>query len=202
MMNGRGCLILIACSGLAAHAGAQSFSLTLVASASTITAGDSFTVEVYGDADVGTHIFGGVFGLASDSPLVSAMTWTPAAWSIINQDGGYAGKGNYNSVLFGQVILPGVPPFDQPAIGSELEGRVGQFVIEIRSGVEGVIDLMPLLGAGEGLEVYDVGTGRSFRSIDGDISLRGAEVRVSIPAPTGAALLALACAIPTRRKPR
>jgi hypothetical protein len=86
-------------------------------SVSSTVEGGSFTVTVFGDADTGSHLLGGAFGLSSDSALIDSMSWTNAAWSAFNTDGGYAGNGNYNEVIFGQLVIPGIFP---PAPGSEL----------------------------------------------------------------------------------
>ena len=101
---------LIAVAGIASVAAAQNFSLSMTPSVSQTVEGGNFTVTVYGDADMGSHILGGAFGLSSDSALIDSMTWSPAAWSAFNTDGGYAGNGNYNEVIFGQLVIPGIFP--------------------------------------------------------------------------------------------
>ena len=108
---------LIAVAGMASVAAAQNFSIDLTPSASSVAEGTSFTVSVYGNADQGTHLLGGEFSLVSGSGLIDSMTWSNAAWSGFNTDGGYAGGGDYNSVIFGQLVIPPIFP---PAPGTVL----------------------------------------------------------------------------------
>ena len=109
---------LIAVAGMASVAAAQNFSIDLTPSASSVAEGTSFTVSVYGNADQGTHLLGGEFSLVSGSGLIDSMTWSNAAWSGFNTDGGYAGGGDYNSVIFGQLVIPPIFPPAPVAISS------------------------------------------------------------------------------------
>ena len=122
---------LIAVAGIASVAAAQNFSLSMTPSVSQTVEGGNFTVTVYGDADMGSHILGGAFGLSSDSALIDSMTWSPAAWSAFNTDGGYAGNGNYNEVIFGQLVIP--------VIDFQLVASTGDFSLQSVDSVSGAL---------------------------------------------------------------
>ena len=189
---------LIAVAGIASVASAQNFSLSLVPSATSVAQSGSFTMSVYGDADMGTHMLGGSFSLSSDSALVSNMSWANAAWSAFNTDGGYAGNGNYNAVIFGQLIIPGVPPFDQPAPGSELTGLIGTFTVTVGADA-GDIDFGLNAEDPFSLQTIDINTGGLFDNSQGQISLGSARVTVT-PAPSALALLGLGGIAAGRRR--
>ena len=195
-------LALVALAGFATAATAgNSFSLSIVGAPATVdtSAGAvTITVDVIGDASFGTHMLGGAFGVQSDSALVSSMTWSNAAWSSFNTDGGYAGNGNYNDVIFGQLVLPGVPPFDVPAMGSELGQAIGSFQIVIAEGF-GSIELAFTNASPFNLEVIDANSGATANSANGDLSLNGATIRV-VPAPSAMALLGLGGLVAGRRR--
>ncbi len=186
---------LIAVAGIASIASAQNFSLTIETSATEVAEGGSFTLSVYGDADQGTHLLGGAFSLTSDSALVDSMSWTNAAWSAFNSDGGDAGNGNYNEVIFGQLVIPGIFP---PAAGSENGSLIGSFQVNLGAGT-GLIDFD--LGAGSpfSLQTVDSVSGAQFDDRNGQISL--GSVRVSVtPAPSAMALLGLGGIAAGRRR--
>ena len=167
-------------AGLASVAAAQNFSLSLVPNVSTIEPGGSFTLSVYGDADVGTHMLGGAFSLESNGECISSMQWTNAAWSSFNTDGGFAGDGDYNQVVFGQLVIPGIFP---PAAGSELGSLIGTFAVVLDPGIgDFVLDFQLIAAAPFTLETVDAVTGQSFQSTSGNLTLGSARVGL-IPSP-------------------
>ena len=191
-------LTLIAIAGMASVASAQNFSLTISAP-TFVDEGAVFTIDVSGDADIGTHMLGGSFSLSSGSGLISNMTWTAASWSSFNEEDGYSGNGDYGSVVFGQLILPGIPPFDQGAPGSELGGIIGSFQITLVA--EGTGDIVFSLNAEDPftLETIDPSNGDGGNSADGNLTLNGATVTVT-PAPSALALLGLGGIAAGRRR--
>ena len=191
-------IALIAVAGMAtiASAGAD-FSLSIVAP-TEVAEGATFTVDVLGDASVGTHMLGGSFSMSSGSALISNMTWANAAWSSFNTDGGYAGNGNYNAVVFGQIVIPGIPGFDTPHAGSVLGSRIGSFQVTLGAGT-GSIEFALNGGSPFSLETITQGVSGSNQSSQGNLSLNGATVRVT-PAPSAMALLGLGGLVAGRRR--
>lgn len=188
---------LIAVAGIASVAAAQNFSLTVVPSTTSVAEGGTFTLSVYGDADQGTHMLGGAFSLSSDSALVDSMSWSNAAWSAFNTDGGDAGNGNYNEVIFGQLVIPGIFP---PAAGSELGGLIGSFQVNLAAAGAGIIDFQ--LNASTGpfsLQSVDSVSGALFDNSNGQLSLGSTRVTVT-PAPSALALLGLGGIAAGRRR--
>jgi len=196
---------LIAVAGLASAAAAGGASLSIVASAATVdTTGASATVTlaVYGDA-VGTAIAGGEFALTASggAGLVSDMTGAAAAWGALGgQDNGHAGDGNYNGLIFGQLIFP---PFINPAAESMLgNGPVllGNITVTIAADTSGVIDWSTAAGAGDFiLEVFtDDGAAGIFEQLTA-VSHGSASVNV-VPAPSAMALLGLGGLVAGRRR--
>ena len=184
-------------AGLASVASAQNFSLSLVPSAGTIEPGGSFTLSVYGDADVGTHFLGGAFSLESNGSCISSMQWTNAAWSVFNTDGGFAGDGDYNEVIFGQIVIPGIFP---PAPGSELGELIGSFTVQLDAGIGDFWIDFNLVGASPfTLETVDSVTGQTFRSSDGNLTLGSASVGL-IPSPGALSMLGLSGLLVSRRR--
>lgn len=189
--------IAIAVAGSATLAGAQDFSLSLTPSTSFTAVGGSFSLTVYGDASVGTHLLGGGFSLESNGECVVGMTWTPADWSQFNTDGGYAGDGDYSEVVFGQLVIGGIFP---PAPGSELGNAIGSFTVFIDPAM-GDFAISFSLVASEpfALETVDAVTGETFRSSAGTLSLGSATVSV-VPAPGALPLLGLGVLAAARRR--
>ena len=188
---------LIAVAGIASVAAAQNFSLSMTPSVTSTGQGGSFTVTVFGDADVGTHFSGGAFALSSDSALIDSMTWSPAAWSAFNTDGGYAGNGNYNEVIFGQLVLP---PVFLPGAGSELGSALGSFQVNLVAEGAGVIDFQLIASTGDfSLQSVDSASGALFDDSNGQLSLGGGSVTVT-PAPSALALLGLGGIAAGRRR--
>jgi len=192
-------LALIAVAGMASVASAQNFSLSVSGAPASVAEGAVFTIDVVGDSDFGTHMLGGSFSMSTGSALIDSMTWTPASWSAFNTDNGYAGGGDYNAVIFGQLVIPGVPPFDVPAAGSEVGSAIGSFQVTLAASGTGVIDFALAAGSPFSLEVLDVNTGASANSGSGQLALNGASVNVT-PAPSALALLGLGGIAAGRRR--
>ena len=191
--------VIMACAaGLASTAAAQNFSLALVPGVSTLDpSGGTFTLSVYGDADVGSHLLGGAFSLESNGDCITDMQWNPAAWSAFNTDGGYAGNGDYNEVVFGQLVIPGIFP---PAAGSELGGLIGSYTVTLDP-LLGDISLDFALVAGQPftLETVDSVTGETFQSSSGNLSLGSTSI-VVVPTPGALAMLGLGGLAASRRR--
>ena len=192
---------MLAVAGLVGTAGAQDFSLSIAGAPATVdvTGGATITIDIIGNASVGTHMLGGSFALVSGHPLITDISWNPASWSSFNTDGGYDGNGNYNPVIFGQLVIPGVPPFDVPAAGSELGSAIGSFQIVIGAGFLGVMDLFLVAQDPFSLQVIDLVTGETFQSSDGNLTLNGASIQVT-PSPSSLALIGLGGLAVTRRR--
>ena len=189
---------VIAVAGLATIASAQEFSLSIGAP-TAVASGTIFSIDIFGDASVGTHMLGGAFSLISNSgSQITNMTWIPAAWSVFNTDGGYAGNGNYNQVIFGQIVIPGIPGFDLPAAGSELGGLIGSF--EVTLGLNApCLDFTIVAGAPFTLETITQGVSGSFQSTSDNLILNGAFIG-PCPSPSSIALLGLGGLVAGRRR--
>lgn len=185
-------------AGLASISSAQNFSLTLAPSVTTLDSigGGLFTIDVYADADVGTHIDECAFGLQSNSFGVTDIVWTPAEWAAYSFDDGYAGNGNHNTVNFGQVIIPGILP---PSPDSYLGQRVGSFVV---STIEfyGVFDFDLVARDTYSLRVYDEVSGSFYANEPTNLSLYGFSINAVAPAPPSAAALMLSGLMCSRRR--
>ena len=180
-------IALIAVAGFAYSASAQDFSLSITAP-STIAEGSVFTIDVIGDASVGTHMLGGGFSLLSTGAMpIDNIVWTPADWSAFNTDGGHTGNGNYDEVIFGQLVIPDIPGFDVPAAGSELGQRIGSFQVTL--GPVGFSSVHLTLVASDpfALQVIDINTGETWQNTDGNLVL--GEYIFNYPTPSTLALL-------------
>ncbi len=190
-------ILAAAIAGCASAAAAQNFSLSIVPSTTIISPSSSFTLSVYGDADVGTHLLGGAFSIDSNGDCVQSMQWTPAAWSAFNTDGGYAGGGDYNQVVFGQLVIPGIFP---PAPGSENGSLIGSFLVQMDPAIgDFSIDFQLVAGSPFTLETVDAVTGDTYQSTSGNLTLGSATVSV-IPAPGVVSLLGMGGLMCTRRR--
>lgn len=190
-------ILAAAIAGLASNASAQNFSLSLVPSATSPAPSSSFTISVFGDADVGTHLLGGAFSIESNGECVQSMQWTPAAWSAFNTDGGYAGSGDYNTVIFGQLVIPGIFP---PAPGSENGSLIGSFLVQLDPGIgDFSITFNLVAGSPFTLETVNAVTGDTYQSSSGNLTLGSATVSV-IPAPGVLSLLGLSGLAASRRR--
>jgi hypothetical protein len=190
-------ILAAAIAGSASAAAAQNFSLSIVPSTTIISPSSSFTLSVYGDADVGTHLLGGAFSIDSNGDCVQSMQWTPAAWSAFNTDGGYAGGGDYNQVVFGQLVIPGIFP---PAPGSENGSLIGSFLVQMDPAIgDFSINFQLVAGSPFTLETVDAVTGDTYQSSSGNLTLGSATVSV-IPAPGVVSLLGMGGLMCTRRR--
>ena len=194
-------VVFASVAGLASIAAAQNFTLSIVPSASTISEGGTFTLSVYGDADVGTHLLGGAFSLETNNGCIDSMSWTPAAWSSFNSDGGDAGDGNYNEVIFGQLVIPGIFP---PAAGSEVGALIGSFQVSMGfgGGDGAVLDFQLVAGSPFTLETVDGATGDTYQSSSGSLTLGNARVIsfACVPTPGSCSLLCVGGLIFARRR--
>lgn len=185
-------------AGLASISSAQHFSLTLAPSVMTLDTigGGLFTIDVYADADVGTHIDECAFGLQSNSFGVTDIVWTPAEWAAYSFDDGYVGNGNHNTVNFGQVIIPGILP---PSPDSYLGQRVGSFVV---STIEfyGVLDFDLVARDTYSLRVYDELSGSFYANKPTNLSLYGFSINAVAPAPSSVAAIMMSGLMCTRRR--
>ncbi len=197
-------IIAMTLAGIAVSVSGHEFSLIVSATATDIgLSGTYVELNVYGDASVGTHMVGGAFSLSSDSSSITSMRWVPADWSMFNSDGGYAGNGNYNEVVFGQLLIPNAPPFDMPAPGSDLGNLIGTFMVNfLDPGSDGIIDFQLLAGNQFTLEVIDEHIGEFYNDLGNDLEL-GSFRLYATPSPSSVALIAIAGGIMTckRRRP-
>ena len=182
-------IALIAVAGIAYSASAQDFNLS-IHGPTEIAEGAVFSIDVIGDASVGTHMLGGGFSLVTSfgESLIENIVWTPAAWSAFNSDNGYDGNGSHNGVIFGQLIIPDIPGFDVPAAGSGLGQAIGSFQITTGA-LNGVSSFTMELVAADpfSLQVIDITTGDTFSSADGNLLLDS--FTIVFPAPSTLALI-------------
>lgn len=190
-------MIAAAIAGCASVSGAQNFSLFLVPSVTAPAPSSSFTLTVYGDADIGTHLLGGAFSIESNGECVQSMQWMPAAWSAFNTDGGYAGDGDYNQVVFGQLVIPGIFP---PAPGSENGSHIGSFLVQLDPAIGDFSITFDLVAASPfTLETVDAVSGETYQSSSGNLTLGSATVAI-IPAPGVLSLIGLGGLAASRRR--
>ena len=192
-------VLLIALAGLTTAASAEDFSLSMEGP-SVVDGSSVFTIDIIGDSTFGTHMLGGTFGIVnSGDQVVTDMTWTPS-WSYFNTDHGHAGGGNYNQVVFGQLILPHPPPLGGPAPGSELGSSVGSFQITVDTDMEfweielGFVTYEPFT-----LEIFDNNSWATMNDTQGNLILNDITIR-SVPAPSALALLGFGGLAASRRR--
>ena len=192
-------LAIVAVAGLASAASAQNYSLSIVGAPAQVNSGTqtTFTIDVVGNADWGTHLVGGGFTISNggDAGIVTDMSGSVAAWAALGlNDGGHQGEGNYDQFVFGQLVFP---PAFPPAAGSELGAVIASFQVTIAADSEGVIEFN--LGAGSpfSLSIFD-GTA-SVDDTSGALSLGSATINV-VPAPSAMALLGLGGLVAGRRR--
>lgn len=205
------CILLAAVAGLGMIAAAgpvEDFSLSLVGPVS-VDGGTSITIEVYGDSSYGTHFFGGGFNLATsgDTDAIADIRWSPAEWSTANTPGEYDGNGNYNGLVFGQIVaftdLIDFPPAD----GSELGNQIGSFQVDFHVGEVCSIDfdLTALPNPNHYMLstlYFDVAnrTVPFLNSNEGNLALNGMTINALSPSPSGVALLGFGGFAATRRR--
>jgi hypothetical protein len=199
-------LALVAVAGLASVAAAQSGSLSITASATTVdttVAGATVTLSVWGDADFGTAIAGGSFSLsaAGGAGVVGDMVGAAADWAALGfQDNGHGGDGNYNGLIFGQLIFP---PFIPAAAESMLGASpvlLGTFVVTAVQNSVGTVDWSTgALGNETVMEIFtDDGGAGVFTSLT-TADFGGVSVNF-VPAPSAMALLGLGGLVAGRRR--
>ena len=214
-------VLLIAIAGFTTAAVAEDFILSIAGAPATVdaTSGAVFTIDVIGDASVGTHMSGGGFSFGSGSnSMIEDIVWTPANWSAFNADGGYAGNGEYNNIVFGQLLsFPGTPECGSPALDSELGERIGSFQITLAEGSQGQLNLNLTEHQGDNVpftfEVFEwldgppngcpvtgrLGDHFNDSELGGNIIFNGASINV-VPAPSSLALLGLGGLAASRRR--
>ena len=204
-------VLLLAAAGFASAAAAQTGSLAIVGPTGTIdTSGGAatFTISVYADADFGTAVAGGGFSLSADvidwsggAGIVTDMVGSTPDWAALGfQDNGHAGDGNYNGLIFGQLIFPPfIPAAPESMLGSG-PVLVGTFAVTIAADSAGVVDWST--GGGVGpfvLEVFTDDGGAGTMTQLTDLDFGGVSVNV-VPAPSAMALLGLGGLVAGRRR--
>ncbi len=200
--------MVIGVAGLATTAFAQNFSLWLEPSSMTPTG--TFTVSVYGDADVGTAYHTSTFGLSVASlggdNQISNITWDLALEFayVPSFDLGYGGNGTHLGIQFAHLPLSlcgGV--FDCGVSYGEL---IGSFTIE--TDLHAMGDYQISLIAGPDVDpsvpytfgVYDEMTWDVYNDSQGSLTMTGTTVTI-VPAPAGIASL-LICGLLSARRTR
>lgn len=190
----------------AASAASFTFTLSIVGAPATITSGPggaTFTMNVIGDANFGTHVLSSNYALASNSSLVTNIQYNPPAWSMFTTDAGYLGNGNYGQANLGQLLIFGQPPFDIPGPGSALPNAdLGSFEVTVGPNTFGVLTFNLLPGGPFTLETIDMINGSTQRgrgSNNNILILNGASINV-VPAPSVMALLGLGGLVAGRRR--
>jgi hypothetical protein len=140
-------------------------------------------------------MFGGTFGIQSDSTSIIDMQWQPAIWSVFNEDGGYAGNGNYNHVIFGQLLPDFFPLPDSSLLGNP----IGSFQVTIAADQFGLAEMSIVPGDPFTLQTYDRVSGLLYESSNGNLTLNGTTLTI-VPAPGAASLLAFAGVVVARRR--
>ena len=201
-------VIMAAVAGLASGAAAQTASLSIVASQPTVdtTLTTSFTLSVYAESSIGTHVTGAAFNVNGfGSSVVNSMTASSAAWGGLGfEDLGHDGNGS-SGMIMGQItFLPFIPPNAASALGNG-PVYIGSFVVELA--VETYVDYEWTLGGGIGtfaLEVIDVNAnpgGNPPGEITQitDVEFGSVAIR-TVPAPSSLALLGFGGLVAGRRR--
>ncbi len=198
-------VVTLGVCGLASSALAQNFSLWLEPSSMTPTG--TFTVSVYGDADVGTAYLSGAFGLSVESVAgesqVSNITWDLPLNGLFQYfDYGYGGNGTHLGTSFFQLIVPSCGMiFDCGISYGEL---IGSFTIEMDPGAMGDYEISLLsapdldLPVQHTFEVYDEVSGSVYNDTQGTLTMTGTTVTI-VPAPAGLGSLLFSGLLAVRR---
>lgn len=195
-------------AGMAFPCAAQNFSLWL--EPSSMTPNGTFTVGVYGDADVGTAYLAGSFGLSVESLAgenqVSNITWDlhySGGLGLAQYfDYGYGGNGTHLGTSFYQVVVPSCGMiFD---CGTSYGELIGSFTIEMDPHAMGDYEISLLsapdlnLPVQHTFEVYDETTGDLYNDSQGTLTLTGTTVTI-VPAPAGLGSLLFCSLLASRR---
>jgi len=200
----RNAVVLMTMAGIASAAGAQTASLSIVASHATwdSTVTSTITLSVYASADFGTHIVGGGFSLSAvGGESVIGMDAAAASWGALGEnDRGYAGDGNYTGLVFGQLVFP---PLFPPNAASDFTGGevfVASVVVELSQvqfgGVEWTLGADPL-GGGVVLQVFDAADNSTT---DVTVANFGSAAIFVVPSPSVLAVLGLGGLVAGRRR--
>lgn len=214
--------LVIALAGLTTAAVAEDFILSIAGAPATIDAtnGAVFTIDVIGDATIGTHIAAGVFGLSSGSnSMITNIQWTPDPMYAFVTDEGYDGEGNNGLVVVGNIFnLPCIlgdgdgDGDDDPLMDLLLGSAIGQFQITLAPGSFGELNLDLIAGP-----TFSPNIAFSMQAVTpnyddifeiwplfddgmpgGNLILNGASINV-VPAPSALALLGFSGFAATRR---
>ena len=201
-------VIMAAVAGLASGAAAQTASLSIVASQATVdtTLTTSFTLSVYAESSIGTHVTGAAFNINGfGSNMINSMTASSAAWGGLGfEDLGHDGNGS-SGMIMGQItFLPFIPPNAASALGNG-PVYIGSFVVELA--VDTYVDYEWTLGGGIGtfaLEVIDVYANPTANPPGvitqiTDVEFGSFAIR-TVPAPSSLALLGFGGLVAGRRR--
>lgn len=205
-MTKKQAVVMLGVCGLATSALAQNFSLWL--EPSSMTPNGTFTVSVYGDADVGTAYHTSTFGLSVESlggdNQVSNITWDLALEFayVPSFDLGYGGNGTHLGIQFAHLPLSlcdGI--FDCGVSYGEL---IGSFTIETDQHAMGDYQISLISAPDLDLSVpytfgvYDEMSGSLYNDSQGTLTMTGTTVTV-VPMPAGTVLLGLGGLFSLRR---
>ncbi len=200
-------LFFLAASGLASSAFGQTATLSIVPSAASwdTTISTTYTLSIYAEVDFGTAIASGEFavsGFGDMTPNVTGMVGQSASWGALGfQDDGYAGNGNYNGMIFGQLIFPPFLPPDPMSMIGNGPVLLGVITVTLEANTHGFLAFSTASGTGPFmLEIYtdDGGSGTMTRLTDADIVHDS--VTVMIPSPSTFALWGFGGLVAGRRR--
>ncbi len=192
-------------AGMAFPCAAQNFTLWL--EPSSITPSGTFTVSVYGDADVGDGYYAAAFGLEVTSSSghggVQDIEWAPGVWAGISSDeGGYLGNGLHSLVWMSQLVIPSCGVFSDCTV--PYGTLMATFTIEVdpERAETYQLDLIPAPTLNPdfaySIEVVDEQYSNYWTDSQGTLSLQGATITV-VPASAGLGSLLLCGLLASRR---
>jgi hypothetical protein len=204
----RSVTVMSVLAGCASMTLAQNFELWL--EPSSATPGATFTVGVYGSADVGDAYRAGNFGLSVDSldgsNRVSNITWDLALGGpayVTFFDLGYGGDGVHLGVQFGQLFVSSCGfIFD---CGAPYGSLIGTFTVVMDPLVAGDYEISLITGQDLAkpqdftFEVYDELSGSVYSDDQGLLTLTGAQVSV-VPSQGTLGLLGCCGLLVSRRR--